>query len=109
MFGNGFAGERQVDSGAQMFAGDRDAVAGSALVKLAAVGEATIGVEQEKVRGAGGFVSVGDGLRFIIKVGKFEAERLRLLFESCRAVGGVGVCVVAADGDDSHGLGLVIF
>ena len=71
-------------------AGDRNAVAGAARVELAAIDEAEIGVEEEEVRGAGGVVGVGHGLRFVVEIGKDEADGLSLLLESGGTVVGVG-------------------
>jgi hypothetical protein len=44
----------------QVFAGYRNAGARTAGVKLASVNQSKIGVKQEEIRGACGFVSLGD-------------------------------------------------
>ena len=76
--GNGLIGEDLIDSFAEIFAGDRDAVSRAARVELAAVDESKIGVEEKDVRSAGGFVGMGDGLRFVIEIRKAEAESFGL-------------------------------
>ena len=52
---------------------------------------------------------MGCGLGLIIEIREDKTNGFSLLFKSGRAVGGVGVRVVAADGYDSDGLGSVVF
>src|SRR5260370_30732697 len=59
---DGAAGQDGVDGGAEVGAGDGEAVAGAAGVELAPVDEAARAVEEEEVGGAGRPVGLGHGL-----------------------------------------------
>jgi len=91
-----------------LLAGDRDAVAGAALVKLAAVNELHCTIEEVDIGSAGGLVGAGHLLGFVVEVGKAEAHGEGLLAEAFGAVVGVAFSVVAADGDDVDGAGGVV-
>ncbi len=74
--GYGLAGKYQINSGAQILAGDGNPVAGAALVKLSAIDKAKTVVKKKDIRRAGGFVGARHRLRFIIQVRKDEAAGL---------------------------------
>ena len=57
------AGKHLIDGGAQILAGDRNSVAGAALVKLAAIDQAEAFIEKKEIRRAGGLVGMRHGLR----------------------------------------------
>jgi len=75
------AGERGVNRGAQILAGDGDAIAGAAGVELAAIDEPEIAVEEKEIRGAGGVVGARHGLRLVMEIRKVEAKCRGLLRE----------------------------
>lgn len=61
MFGvDGLAGDDGIERGAEIFAGDGEAVAGSACVELAAIDEIESGVVEEEVGRTGGVIVAGD-------------------------------------------------
>jgi hypothetical protein len=97
--GDRLAGQDPVEGVAQQRAGHRLAVAGGAVVEGAAVGEPAVGVVDEQVGGAHGPVVGRDLLALVQQVGEAEAGPAGLLGHAGRAVLGVGVEVVAVDGD----------
>src|SRR6266513_5892138 len=62
------AGKHCIRCGAQVLTSDRHVVLGTAAVELAAVSEATIAVEQEQIRSAGGLEDFRDVLLFVEQV-----------------------------------------
>src|SRR5215831_13559665 len=82
--GKRFAGEDRVERGAQIFAGDRKIVAGTAVIQLTAIDEAMALVEEEKIRRARGAIGFGDSLRLIVKIRKSVPRGLRFLFHFFR-------------------------
>src|SRR5579863_4010605 len=108
VLGDGAAGQDGVDGGAEVFAGDGDAVAGAAQVELATVGEAQVLVEEVDIGCAGGIVGVGYLLGLVVEVGECKAKAGGLGAKPLGAVVGVGCGVVRADGDDMQGLSGVV-
>ncbi len=89
-------------------AGDRDRVAGAAVVQLPSVEELAIPVEQEQVGRAGRFVRLGDFLGLVKEERKLPAllngEPLHVLGPVLR----VALDAVGVDGHDRQPLGHVI-
>ena len=69
------AGKDLVDRFAEIFARDGDVIAGTALVKLAAINEAEICIEEEDIRCAGCFKGLCDFLRFVVEIWEAEVHR----------------------------------
>jgi hypothetical protein len=99
------AGEDGVDGGAQVGAGDGEAVAGAAGVELAPVDEPAPAVEEEEVGRAGRPVGPGGLLGLVVEVGEGPALAGGLLRHRLRGVGRVGGDVVARDGHHGCALG----
>src|SRR5580658_3935233 len=106
--GNGLACKHKIDCCAQIFSGDRDAVAGAAVIVLAAIDELEIRVKVVGIGRARGFVSVRYGLRLVVEVGKFKAVGLGLLLEAGRTVGRVRAYIIRTDGDKAERFSVVI-
>ena len=68
---------------------------------MAAIDQAMIAVEQEKIRRAGGAIGVSHGLGFIVEIGEVVTSRAPFLDHLRRAVVGIIGRVVRADGDDA--------
>src|ERR1035437_7775610 len=64
-FRGAFSREHGFECGAQIFSGHRNAIAGPAGVKLAAINQATGALERKNIRRGGGGIAIGDGLRFV--------------------------------------------
>src|SRR5260370_7644263 len=67
---DGAAGQDGVDGGAEVGAGDGEAVAGAAGVELAPVDEAARAVEEEEVGGAAAPVRLATGLGLLLEAGE---------------------------------------
>ena len=106
--GDRFAVEDGFERGAQVTAGDGQAVAGSAVVELSAVDESLFAVEEVEVRGASGAIGLGDGLGFVEEIREQKTGGGDFLGHFCGAVGGVILNVVRVDTDDGHAPGEVI-
>src|SRR5208282_4818198 len=65
---NRFSPQRGVKRGAQIFSGDRNAVARTTVIKLSAIDELATLVKKVNVRRAGGMVGFGDSLRFVVEI-----------------------------------------
>ena len=63
-----------VQGGAQIPAGDRDAITGPAGIKLAAINQTAATVKKEEIRGAGRLVGTRHRLRLVVEVRELEAE-----------------------------------
>src|ERR1700756_1960751 len=64
---DGLSCDYGVQSGAEIFSGDRNAIPGTAVVELSAVDKLERAVEEEEVRRAGCIVGAGDFLGFVIE------------------------------------------
>ena len=108
MFRNRLSGENGVERIAQIFARDWDVISRPALIKLAAIDEFQIFIEEENIRRAGGAISLRDGLRFVVKIRKRVAGGFDFLFHFFRAVVGIIFRVIGIDGDNANSFRLVI-
>lgn len=94
------AGKHCLDGGAEIAAGDRFVVAGSALIELSMVGQSTIAIEKIEFRGAGSAIGLRDLLRFVVTEWKGQAQADGHFFELGRCIIGIADRVIAADGND---------
>ncbi len=98
------ARQHRVNGRAQVRAGDGQRVFGAGAIELAAVDQAQAVVEEEEIRRAGGPVSLGHLLRFVVAIREFEAAFLSLAAHAVRAVIRVLRHVVGGDGGHAESL-----
>lgn len=105
---DGLSRDDSVESGAEVFSGNGDVVAGAACVELAAIDELEAAVEEEEVGRAGCVVGARDGLAFVIEIRERKAELASLLGEVGGRVFRKVDRVVATHGDNADAFAMVV-
>ncbi len=95
------AGEHCLDGGAEIVAGDRFVVAGSALIELSMVGQSTIATKKIEFWGAGSAIGLRDLLCLVVTEWKGQAQAYGHFFEPGRCIIGIANGVIAANGNNT--------
>jgi hypothetical protein len=92
--GTGFPAQDRIRRGAQILPCDWHAIARTAIIQLAAIDQFALRVKKKNIRRARRLISLGHGLRLVVKVRKRVTSRFGLLSHHISSANGANSALV---------------